>query len=121
MVTRLRWMMSGLLAIAGMVHLVAPGVFKPAMPPYLPGHLTIIVVTGGLELAAAIGLWVPRLRSLTAWCLVAYFIAIVPAHVHVAWNEIEMFGIRDPRVLWGRLAFQAVFVAAAYRLTREEG
>jgi uncharacterized membrane protein len=52
---------------------------------------------------------------------VAYFIAILPAHVHVAWNGIEMFGIRDPRLLWGRLVFQAVFVAAAYRLAWKEG
>lgn len=117
---RIRWVMSGILAVAGVVHLVAPDVFMPAMPPYLPGHLTMIYVTGGLELAAVVGLWVPRLRRLTAWCLVAYFVAILPAHVHVAWNGIEMFGIRDPVLLWGRLVFQAVFVAAAYRLTWKE-
>jgi uncharacterized membrane protein len=113
--------MSGILAVAGVVHLVAPDVFMTAMPPYVPGHLAVVYVTGGLELAAAVGLWVPRLQRLTAWCLVAYFIAILPAHVHVAWNGIEMFGIRDPRLLWGRLVFQAVFVAAAYRLAWKEG
>ncbi len=117
---RIRGVMSGILAVAGVVHLIAPNVFMPAMPPYLPWHLTIIYVTGVLELAAALGLWVPRLRRLTAWCLVAYFVAILPAHVHVAWNGIEMFGIRDPVLLWGRLVFQAVFVAAAYRLTWKE-
>ena len=121
MTVQVRWVMSGILAGAGVVHLVAPEVFLPAMPPYLPGHLAIIYVTGGLELAAAVGLWVHRLRRLTAWCLVVYFIAILPAHVHVAWNGIEMFGIREPLLLWGRLVFQVVFVAAAYRLTREEG
>lgn len=117
----IRNVLSGLLAAAGAVHLVAPEVFLPAMPPYIPRHREVILMTGLLELAAAAGLWVPRLRRLTAWCLVAYFVAIIPAHLHIAWNGIAMFGVRDPAVLWGRLAFQAVFVAAAYRLTREDG
>ena len=103
-----------------MVHLVRPAVFLPAMPPYIPWHWELIYLTGALELLAAAGLWIPAIQRLTAWCLVAYFIAILPAHIHVACNGIAMFGIRDPALLWGRLVFQAVFVAAAYRLTRKE-
>jgi uncharacterized membrane protein len=108
-----------ILGVAGVVHLVSPALFLPAMPPYIPWHLELIYLTGVLELAAAVGLRSPRFRRVTAWCLVAYFLAILPAHVHVAWNQVELFGIRDPRLLWGRLAFQPVFVASAYWLTRE--
>lgn len=117
----IRVALSAILGAAGVVHLVDPGVFLPAMPPYLPWHLGLITSTGVLELAAAAGLWAPRpgLRRASAWCLAAYFVAILPAHVHVAVNGIEMFGIRDPRLLWGRLAFQAVFVVSAVRLARE--
>jgi uncharacterized membrane protein len=116
----IRVVLSLTLGVAGVVHLVSPGLFLPAMPPYIPWHLELVYLTGVLELAAVAGLWSFRLRRVTAWCLVAYFLAILPAHVHVAWNEVELFGIRDPRLLWGRLAFQPVFVASAYWLSRED-
>lgn len=118
--TVIRILLSVILAAAGVVHLVDPGVFLPAMPPYIPWHREVILVTGVLELMAAAGLWIGRVRVLTAWCLVAYFVAIIPAHLHIAVNGVAMFGISDPRLLWGRLALQAVFVAAAFRLTRED-
>ncbi|MFO0888395.1 MAG: DoxX family protein [Isosphaeraceae bacterium] len=115
-----RAVLSVILATAGAVHLLRPEIFLPAMPPYIPCHRAMILLTGVLELAAAAGLWVPYLRTLAAWCLVAYFVAILPAHVHVSRNAIPMFGIRSPALLWARTAFQAAFVAAAWSLTRQE-
>lgn len=107
-------MMSLILAVAGTVHLIQPELFLPAMPPYLPFPIPLIYFTGLLELFAAAGILAPRLRRLTGLCLVAYFIAILPAHFHIASNSISMFGITDPRVLWGRLVFQGVFIYWAY-------
>ncbi len=114
----LRLTMSTILLAAGLVHLLMPGLLLPAMPPYVPWHAALVLITGVIELAAAITLWVPALRQATAWGLVAYFVAILPAHVHVAWHQIPMFGIRSPALLWGRLLLQSVFILAAYRLTR---
>ena len=98
---------------------MAPAVFLPSMPPWIPSPAFWIAVTGGLEMAAAFGLWMPTLRRVTSLCLVLYFVAILPAHFHVALNDIPMFGLRNPW-LWIRIPFQAVFIAAAWTLRLDD-
>lgn len=112
--------MSLLLLIAGGVHLISPEVFLPAMPPYLPFHLPLICFTGILELMAAVGLVIKKYRRVTGFSLVAYFIAILPAHFHIAIHSVSLFGITDPVVLWGRLVFQSVLIYGAYRIANYE-
>ncbi|NQW45387.1 MAG: DoxX family protein [Deltaproteobacteria bacterium] len=112
--------MSLLLLIAGGVHLISPEVFLPAMPPYLPFHLPLIYFTGILELMAAVGLVIKKYRRVTGFSLVAYFIAILPAHFHIAIHSVSLFGITDPVVLWGRLVFQSVLIYGAYRIANYE-
>lgn len=116
--TRSSGLLAGILAVAGFIHLIRPEVFEPAMPTYLSAHRELILLTGGLELTAAIGLCLSPLRRITGYSLVAYFIAILPAHVHVAWNGIPMFGISHPALLWGRTAFQSVFILWAWQIAR---
>ena len=91
-----------ILTIAGVIHLVSPEVFLPAMPDYIPFHLTLIYVTGVLEILFAIGILLKKYRYRTSKLLTLYFIAILPAHFHIAINGIPMFGIDDPILLWGR-------------------
>lgn len=110
-----RLWLTAVLVVAAIVHWVAPEVFLPSVPPSIPRHGFVVAFTGLLELAAAIGLWVPRLRRATGVCLSLYFVAILPAHFHVAMNDIPMFGLRNPW-LWIRIPFQAVFIAAAWIL-----
>ncbi len=116
----IRILLSGILGVAGLLHLVTPHFFLPAMPPYIPLHTVIIYTTGFLELAASVSLWIPKLHKVASWCLVVYFVAILPAHFHVAINQIPIFGISNPTILWARTLFQSVFIAAAYFLTREK-
>ena len=106
------WLSCVLLAAAG-VHFVAPEFFSPSMPPAIPFHDFWIAFTGLLELLAAVGLWLPSLRRATSYCLMVYFVAILPAHFYVAMNDIPMFGLRNPW-LWIRIPFQAVFIGAAW-------
>lgn len=118
--TRLaRLFLTLVLVVAAIGHFARPDLLRPAMPPFLPWPDGLIFVTGVLEIAGAAGLWSNRLRRPAAWCLVAYFLAILPAHFHVAINAVPMFGIADPLWLWLRIPFQAVFVAAAWLIAKE--
>lgn len=108
-----------ILAIAGVGHFLRPDLLMPAMPPDWPLPYFTILATGAIELAAAAGLWVgPRVRRFTGWMLVLYFLALLPVHVHVAWNRVPMFGIDQPFWLWARIPFQAVFIWPAWILAR---
>lgn len=121
MSARERWLILPLaliLAVAGVVHLVSPEVFHPAMPPYLPWPHEIILFTGVCELLAAAGLFPRKSRRVTALTLAVYFVAILPAHWHIATNGIAMFGAAHPGVLWGRLLFQPVLVLWALSIAK---
>lgn len=110
-----RLWLTGVLVVAALVHWIAPEVFLPSMPPAIPHHAFWVAFTGLLELLGAIGLWVPGWRRPAGLCLAVYFVVILPAHFHVAMNDIPMFGLRNPW-LWIRIPFQAVFIAAAWIL-----
>jgi uncharacterized membrane protein len=111
-----RIFLAAILALAGTAHLFYPQGYYLAMPPYIPWPHALILFTGGCELAAAVGLFIPRLQKITAYCLIAFFIAITPVHIHMFVNQIPLFGSTSPWVLGGRLLFQSVFLYWAYRL-----
>ena len=61
---------AALFLASGVLHLVNPSAFVWLMPPWLPLQTELIVVSGVMELAAAIGLifkqrWAPLLTVLT--------------------------------------------------------
>ncbi len=112
----LRTLMIIILLIAGIFHFIYPGLFLIAMPPYIPYHQPIVYFTGIVEIVLAIGLMVKKYRSLSSRILALYFVAIIPAHIHVSLNQIKMFGISSPILLWGRTAFQSVFIYWAWKL-----
>lgn len=102
----------------GLAHLVAPAPFMRAMPPYLPWHLGLVYLSGVFEIAGGAGLLVPRVRVAAAWGLIALFVAVFPANVHMALHAEE--AALSPWVLWARLPFQAVFIAWAWWFTRPD-
>jgi uncharacterized membrane protein len=90
---RQKMLLSGALAVvfgvSGVVHLVAPGVYRPIMPQWLPAPLALIYISGVCELLGALGLLAPRVapvRGLTRYGLVALLFAVFPANVQMAFN-----------------------------------
>jgi len=102
--------LSVILFVAGVLHFVTPNLFIKAMPSYLPYHLELIYFTGFLEIIFSFGLLHQRTLQITSKFLALYFLLILPAHFHVSVNKIEMFGIKNPLLLWARTLFQSVFI-----------
>lgn len=103
-----------ILTIAGIAHFVIPDKFIVAMPPYIPLHLEMIYLTGVIELIFSFALFIQKSRFLSSTLTALYFIAILPAHIHVAMNGVEMFGVSSPSLLWLRTVFQLVLIYWAY-------
>jgi uncharacterized membrane protein len=106
----------GFVAI-GVFHFVRPDLFVRTMPPYLPWHYELVLVSGAFEVLGGIGLLVPRFTVPAAWGLIALLIAVFPANVHMALNP-ELFPEFAPPVLYGRLPIQGALIAWAYWFTR---
>ncbi len=101
---------------AGIMHFVNPAFFLKIMPPYLPFHEELVLVSGVCELLLGILLLVPTYSRWAAWGIVALLIAVFPANLHVFQHQ-ELIPA-SPLVHLLRLPLQGVFVLWAYWYTR---
>ena len=87
--------------------------FAAMVPAPLPNDLWVIYLTGVFEIAGAIGLLLPRTRKLAGVCLVLLLVALFPANVNAALNEIPLRG-EPPTPLWLRTPVQLLFIAMVW-------
>lgn len=95
----------------GVTHFTHAHLFLAMMPPYLPLHHELVYVSGVFEILGAIGLMVPKTRRFAAWGLLALLVAVFPANIHMAVNEVylDIDALPQSRVgLWLRLPYQLV-------------
>jgi len=108
-------------ALAVMFLLTATAHFHPntrpdmirMVPPRMPFPEVLVTVTGLLELAGAIGLLVPAVTTLAAYCLMALLIAMFPANVYAARAGVEFAGQAAMPLVW-RLPLQLVWIGALW-------
>ena len=109
----------GLLFIgAGVNHFLNTPFYLSIMPPYLPWHYALVIVSGVAEVVLGIGLLIPKLSRLAAWGIIALLIAVFPANIHMATHP-ELYPTIPEIALWLRLPLQAVLVLWAYSYTRD--
>jgi uncharacterized membrane protein len=107
---------AALFIIAGFSHFVATDFFLKIMPPYLPLHLPIVLVSGVIEIILGILLLVPGYSRLAAWGIIALLIAVFPANIHVYQHQ-ELFPLPSIVHLL-RLPLQGVLILWAFAYTR---
>lgn len=97
---------------------IAHFVFTKGMTMILPDTIAykneVIYLTGIIERLAAIGIFIPGLRLITAWLLIAFFILILPANIYAAIKQIDYqkgtFTGHGPVYLWFRIPLQIMFI-----------
>jgi uncharacterized membrane protein len=112
----LLWLMSAFYVFGGVYHLVNPGFYLPMMPPYLPWHRELVFVSGVAEIVLGVAVLTPGLRHLAVLGIIAVLIAVFPANLHIAMNDVPLAGAADGAGIWNwvRLPFQALFIAWAW-------
>lgn len=104
----LRLLLAGVMMVAGVMHFVAPRTFEKMVPSYLPWSRALVAVSGVCEIALAVLLLVPQTRWYGAIGLMALLLAVFPANVHVALQQIPMAKKPvPPWMLWARLGTAA--------------
>lgn len=115
----LRVILAVSLIIVGITHFMVPEPYVRIVPPQLPYPLELVYISGFFEILGAIGLLIPYVSVAAAYGLIALFIAVFPANINQAVNNIPIEGIPHHQALyWARLPFQAVFIAWAWWYTR---
>lgn len=103
--------------LGGSAHFTQTEMFVSIMPPYIPYHLEIVYLTGAMEIAGALALFIQKYRSLSGVYLIALTIAVTPANIHM-WLNPHLFPDIDPVVLSIRLVLQVALIAAIWFSTR---
>jgi uncharacterized membrane protein len=122
----LLWLLAVFFVTAGVTHFAAPSFYAHMVPPYLPWPLGLVYVSGACEIALGLLVLVPRTRRLAAWGLVLLLVAVFPANVHMAVNDVGFVDapgwLAQPTrlQLWLRLPLQLVLVAWAWWYTRDD-
>ncbi|MFT3696695.1 MAG: DoxX family protein [Kofleriaceae bacterium] len=119
MKTILQWVLTVFMVAAGLNHFLSPAPYVGMMPSALPHPELLVQVSGVAEILGGLGLILPATRKLTAWCLIALFVAIFPANLNMAINHLPLGTHSVPTwALWARLPLQLVLIAWAYWFTR---
>ncbi len=87
------------------------------VPPVLPYPQHLVTLTGILLIAGAIGLLIPGLASLAAYCLAALLVAMFPANVYAAVLGLELAGQPASPLVW-RLPLQLFWIGALWWVAR---
>lgn len=68
---------------AGINHFVHPGVYYPIIPPYLPNHSIINIVSGILEIVLGLLLIFSKTRTAAAYGIIVLLTLFIPAHIYM--------------------------------------
>ena len=115
----LLWFMAAAYCFAGFNHLMNPDFYLAIMPPGLPAPEWLNVISGLFEITLGVFILEPRTRILAAWGVIALLIAVFPANLYVA---LENVGAGGPgtgagAANWIRIPFQALFIVWAWWYT----
>ena len=101
---------------SGVLHLLKPGPFMAIMPPWLPAHRELVLLSGVCEILGAIGVLVPATQVAAGWGLIALLLAVFPANIQMLLNARASHA----SALWmagliARLPFQVFLIYWVYR------
>jgi uncharacterized membrane protein len=105
---------------AGTLHLFHPEFFMPIMPPWIPGPMACVIISGIAELAGGIGLLVPmrEIQRAAGWGLLALLVAVFPANIYMATAHIRVNGFPSHDwISWARVPMQPLIMLWVCRVT----
>ncbi|MFT3706407.1 MAG: DoxX family membrane protein [Archangium sp.] len=102
----------------GVLHFTATRAFETIVPKMLPAPKMIVWISGVAEIAGGLGLLIPMTQRWAAWGLIALYVAVFPANINMAINDLPLGRQKVPRwAQWARLPFQALFIGWAWLYT----
>ena len=79
-------------AFTALGHFAQPGPMAEMLPPWIPGRILLVYLSGVLELALAAAFLVERWRTYAGWIAAALLIGFFPLNVYAALQRVPMGG-----------------------------
>ena len=106
--------------VVGIAHFTHEAFFVSIMPPWVPAHKAMVLLSGVFEILGGVGLLLRPTRKLAMWGILALLVAVYPANIHMAMNP-ELYAHLGPEIgLYARLPMQFVFMATVWWAARPD-
>lgn len=111
-----QYLMGVLYILAGMNHFRKPKIYERIIPPYLPAHNTLVVLSGIAEMILGFMILNKNTQQEGAWGIIVMLILFIPVHIYMLQNEKA--AMRLPKwLLILRLPLQFALMYWAYLYT----
>lgn len=110
--------MSAMLLFTAIGHFAFTNGMAMMLPSFVSYKTEVVYLTGVIEIAAAIGLFIPSVRIFKAWLLIVFFVFILPANIYAAIKHLDYqkgtFDGSGLTYLWFRVPLQILFIVWVY-------
>ncbi len=101
---------------AGFYHFRKPKLYERIMPPYIPMHSTLVLISGAVEMILGLMVLNPETQVMAAWGIIVLLVLFIPVHIHMLQNEDASLNL--PKwVLILRLPLQIALIYWVYQYT----
>lgn len=102
------------LIYGGIQHFVKPAFYEPFVPGFLVYKTVVIYISGILEIALGILLFIPKYAKLAATGIIVLMLAFLPVHVWDVLSDSPAIGSHRAALI--RLPVQLLFIGWAYKV-----
>ena len=104
----------------GISHFYNTDFFLKIMPPSFPFHVESVYLSGFFEIIFGMGIMIKFFRKYASWGLILLLIAVYPANIYLAFNEVAQnkIGISSFMASWVRLPIQFILIGLAYLVSK---
>ncbi len=121
----LNWKIVGVLFVfcwyffGGIAHFTETEFFIGILWESFPLKREVVLISGAIEIAMALAIWVPSWRPVMGYIIFAFTLAVSPVNIY-HWLHPEMMPDTDPRFFAVRLIVQVLFLALIWWCTRPD-
>lgn len=110
--------MSIMLVFTAVGHFVFTKGMSMMIPKFIPFKEVFVYLTGIFEILLAIGLLIPKLKTISGWTLIVFLLLMLPANIYASMNNVNLqkgtFDGNGLVYLWFRIPLQILFIIWTY-------
>lgn len=112
----LTYLFGAIMIIGGVNHFLKPEMYGPFIPDFLPNVATNYLV-GIIEIAAGLGVFIPKFRPTATLAILAMMLGFLPLHIYDVFVENPAIGSHKVALI--RLPIQFVLILWAWFINKK--
>ncbi|PKP24929.1 MAG: hypothetical protein CVU03_10355 [Bacteroidetes bacterium HGW-Bacteroidetes-2] len=109
-----QYLMAVIYILAGIHHFRKPKLYERIIPPYIPAHKSMVILSGIAEMVLGLMLLIPENQHIAAWGIILMLILFFTVHIYML--QEEKAALKLPKwVLFLRIPLQILLIFWAYQ------